>query len=89
MMRRVGIVGASITECRGRWVEKTYWDLFQTAVRDVLASAKMTIEDVDSVNFALGLRDFDPQKAQTAPKAQIRGTNLQLVLQAFDAAKHV
>ena len=23
MMRRVGIVGAGITECRGRWVEKT------------------------------------------------------------------
>lgn len=60
-MKRVGIVGAAITECRGRWVEKTYWDLFQTAVRDVLAQAQMTIEDLDSVVYGIYNDIFEHQ----------------------------
>ena len=40
-MNRVAIVGAGITDCRGRWVEATYWDLFQQATRRTLEDAKM------------------------------------------------
>jgi hypothetical protein len=32
-MRKVGIVGAGITPCKGRWVEKTYYGLSQMAVK--------------------------------------------------------
>lgn len=70
MMRRVGIVGAAITECRGRWVEKTYWDLFQTAVRDVLSNAKMTVDDVDSVVYGIYNDIFEHQ---AIPESSLTG----------------
>ncbi len=46
-MNRVAIVGAGITDCRGRWVEATYWDLFQQATRRTLEDAKCTAAEVD------------------------------------------
>ncbi len=61
MMRKVGIVNAAITECRGRWVEKTYWGLFQEAVRKTLANAKMTGDDVDSVIWGIYNDIFEHQ----------------------------
>lgn len=70
MMRRVGIVGAGITECRGRWVEKTYWDLFQTAVREVLADAKMTADEVDSVVYGIYNDIFEHQ---AIPESSLTG----------------
>jgi acetyl-CoA acetyltransferase len=70
MRRRVGIVGAGITECRGRWVEKTYWDLFQTAVREVLESAKMTIDEVDSVVYGIYNDIFEHQ---AIPESSLTG----------------
>ncbi len=61
MMRKVGIVNAAITECRGRWVEQTYWSLFQEAVRKTLANAKMTGDDVDSVVWGIYNDIFEHQ----------------------------
>lgn len=52
-MRKVGVVGAGITECRGRWVEATYWELFQMAVRATLANAQLTIDQVDSIIYGM------------------------------------
>jgi len=47
-MRRVAIVGTGITECRSRWVEATYWRLFQMATRAALEDAKVVAKEVDS-----------------------------------------
>ncbi|PIY95905.1 MAG: hypothetical protein COY66_05610 [Candidatus Kerfeldbacteria bacterium CG_4_10_14_0_8_um_filter_42_10] len=52
-MNRVGIVGAGITECRSRWVEATYWKLFQMAVRAALEDAKMTAAELDAVVYGI------------------------------------
>lgn len=52
-MNKVAIVGAGITECRGRWVEATYWDLFQQATRRTLADAKITADEVDSAVYGI------------------------------------
>ena len=60
-MRRVGIVGAGITECRGRWVEATYWELFQMAVRRTLEDAKLKAEEVDSVVYGIYNDIFEHQ----------------------------
>ena len=48
-MRDVAIVGAGITPCRGRWVEKTYYGLAQMGVRAALEDAKISAQDVDAV----------------------------------------
>ena len=60
-MRKVGIVGAGITECRGRWVEATYWDLFQQATRRALSDAKMTTSEIDSVVYGIYNDMFEHQ----------------------------
>ena len=69
-MRRVGIVGAGITECRGRWVEATYWELFQMAVRRTLDDAKMKVEEVDSVVYGIYNDIFEHQ---AIPESSLTG----------------
>ncbi len=60
-MNKVAIVGAGITECRGRWVEATYWELFQQATRRTLEDAKMTAAEVDSVVYGIYNDIFEHQ----------------------------
>jgi len=60
-MNRVAIVGAGITECRSRWVEATYWDLFQQATRRALDDAKMTVSEIDSVVYGIYNDIFEHQ----------------------------
>src|SRR5512136_980338 len=52
-MRKVGIVGAAITPCKGRWVERTYYGLSQMAVKETLEDAAMSIKDVDAVVYGI------------------------------------
>jgi len=52
-MKRVAIVGAGITECRSRWVEATYWKLFQMAVRAALEDVGMTPEMIGAVVYGI------------------------------------
>lgn len=52
-MRKVGIVGAAITPCKGRWVEKTYYGLSQMAVKGALEDAAMSVKDVDAVVYGI------------------------------------
>src|SRR5512141_1935466 len=60
-MNRVAIVGAGITECRGRWVEATYWELFQQATRRTLEDARTTADEVDSVVYGIYNDIFEHQ----------------------------
>lgn len=60
-MRKVGIVGAGITECRSRWVEATYWELFQMAVREALKDACITTDEIDSVVYGIYNDIFEHQ----------------------------
>jgi acetyl-CoA C-acetyltransferase len=60
-MNRVAIVGAGITDCRGRWVEATYWELFQQATRRTLEDAKCTAAEVDSVVYGIYNDMFEHQ----------------------------
>ena len=52
-MRDVAIIGAGITPCKGRWVEKTYYGLAQMAVKETMADAKMSVKDVDAVVYGI------------------------------------
>jgi acetyl-CoA C-acetyltransferase len=52
-MRDVAIVGAGITPCKGRWVERTYYGLAQMAVKEAVADAKVSIKDVDAVVYGI------------------------------------
>ncbi len=61
MDKKVAIVGAGITECRGRWVEATYWELFQQAARRTLEDAKMSAAEVDSVVYGIYNDIFEHQ----------------------------
>lgn len=47
-MREVAILGAGMTPCRSRWVEKTYWELAQMAVAGAVADAGIHIRDVQA-----------------------------------------
>ncbi|HEY3117733.1 MAG TPA: hypothetical protein VGK54_13400, partial [Chloroflexota bacterium] len=47
-MREVAILGAGMTPCRSRWVEKTYWELAQMAVANAVADAGIHIQDVQA-----------------------------------------
>ncbi|HEU4382103.1 MAG TPA: thiolase family protein [Anaeromyxobacteraceae bacterium] len=60
-MNRVAIVGAGITDCRGRWVEATYWNLFQQATQRTLEDAKCTAREVDSVVYGIYNDIFEHQ----------------------------
>lgn len=69
-MRKVGIVGAGITDCRGRWVEATYWDLFQQATRRACEDAKMTTAEIDSVVYGIYNDIFEHQ---AIPESSLTG----------------
>jgi acetyl-CoA C-acetyltransferase len=83
-MEKVGVVGAGITKCRGRWIEATYWELFQRAVRATLANAQMTVDQIDSIVYGIYNDIFEhmaiPESALTglvgmANKPGVRITN--------------
>lgn len=69
-MRRVGIVGAGITECRGRWIEATYWDLFQQATRRACEDAKVSTSEIDSVVYGIYNDIFEHQ---AIPESSLTG----------------
>ncbi len=75
-MNRVAIVGAGITDCRGRWVEATYWDLFQQATRRTLADAKCTAGEVDSVVYGIYNDMFEHQAIPESSLTGIIGMSL-------------
>jgi len=53
MARRVGIVGAAVTPFRGRWYEKTYYELAQMATAGALQDAGISVKDVDGVFYGI------------------------------------
>lgn len=53
MARRVGIVGAAVTPFKGRWYEKTYYELAQMATAEALKDAAISTKDVDGVFFGI------------------------------------
>ena len=53
MAKKVGIVGAAVTPFKGRWVEKTYYDLAQWATREAVKDAQIHINDVDAAFYAI------------------------------------
>jgi len=69
-MRRVGIVGAGITDCRSRWVEATYWDLFQQATRRACEDAKIAVDEFDSVVYGIYNDIFEHQ---AIPESSLTG----------------
>jgi acetyl-CoA acetyltransferase len=69
-MRKVGIVGAGITDCRGRWVEATYWDLFQQATRRACEDAHVTTNEIDSVVYGIYNDIFEHQ---AIPESSLTG----------------
>ncbi|MBI2624884.1 MAG: thiolase family protein [Candidatus Nealsonbacteria bacterium] len=44
---KVAIVGAGMTHCRSRWLEKTYWELSQMAVARAVNDAGIDIKEVE------------------------------------------
>ena len=75
-MNRVAIVGAGITECRGRWVEATYWNLFQQATRRTLEDAKCTAAEVDSVVYGIYNDIFEHQAIPESALTGVIGMSL-------------
>lgn len=53
MGRKVGIIGAGVTPFKGRWYEKTYYELAQLATRETLKDAGIPIKDVDAVFYGI------------------------------------
>jgi acetyl-CoA C-acetyltransferase len=53
MATRVGIVGAAVTPFRGRWYEKTYYELAQMATREAARDAAISIKDVDAAFYSI------------------------------------
>jgi len=53
MTRRVGIVGAAVTPFRGKWFEKTYYELAQMATREAVKDAGISIREVDAVFYGI------------------------------------
>lgn len=47
-MRDVAIVGAGMTPCRSRWIEKTFWELAQMAVAEAVRDAGIHIHEVQA-----------------------------------------
>lgn len=47
-MRKVAIIGAGMTPCRSRWVEKTYWELAQMATAEAVKDANIHIKEVQA-----------------------------------------
>jgi acetyl-CoA C-acetyltransferase len=75
-MNRVAIVGAGITDCRSRWVEATYWDLFQQATRRTLADASCTAAEVDSVVYGIYNDMFEHQAIPESSLTGVIGMSL-------------
>jgi len=53
MAKKVGIVGAAVTPFRGKWYEKTYYELAQMATREAVHDAAMSIQDVDAAFYGI------------------------------------
>jgi len=53
MAKKVGIVGAAVTPFKGKWYEKTYYELAQMATREAVRDAAMSIKDVDAVFYGI------------------------------------
>ncbi|QQG46035.1 MAG: thiolase family protein [Candidatus Niyogibacteria bacterium] len=47
-MRDVAIIGAGMTPCRSRWLEKTFWELSQMAVAEAVRDAHIHIKEIDA-----------------------------------------
>jgi acetyl-CoA C-acetyltransferase len=52
-MRDVAIIGAGITPCKSRWVERTYYGLAQMAVKEAVADAGISVKDIDGVVYGI------------------------------------
>ena len=53
MARKVGIVGAAITPFKGRWIEKTYYELAQMATAEALEDAGIHVGDVEAIFYGI------------------------------------
>jgi acetyl-CoA C-acetyltransferase len=53
MSRKVGIVGAGVTPFKGRWVDKTYYELAQMATVAALQDAAISIKDVEAAFYGI------------------------------------
>lgn len=53
MAKRVGIVGAAVTPFKGRWYEKTYYELAQMATAEALSDAELTPAEIDGVFYGI------------------------------------
>jgi acetyl-CoA C-acetyltransferase len=53
MSKRVGIVGAAVTPFKGRWIEKTYYELAQMATREAVEDAQIPVQDVDAAFYGI------------------------------------
>jgi len=51
--KRVGIVGAAVTPFKGKWYEKTYYELAQMATAEALADAGLEPKDIDGVFYGI------------------------------------
>ncbi len=70
MGRKVAIVGAFTTPCRGRWLSKTLWELAQWSVSGALADARLDISRVDA--GAIGIYN-DIFARQAIPESTLQG----------------
>ncbi len=52
-MTDVSIIGAGITPCKSRWVDRTYYGLAQMAVKEAVSDAQISIKDVDAVVYGI------------------------------------
>jgi acetyl-CoA C-acetyltransferase len=68
--RKVAIVGAFTTPCRGRWLSKTIWELAQWAVSGALQDARLKMDRVEA--GAIGLYN-DIFARQAIPESSFLG----------------
>lgn len=76
LARRVGIVGCGITECRGRWVEATYWELAQMALRNMLKDLGLTVDVIESVVYGIYNDIFEHQAIPESSLTGLLGMHL-------------
>ncbi len=53
MAKKVGIVGAAVTPFKGKWYEKTYYELAQMATREAVRDAAISVKDVDGAFYGI------------------------------------
>ena len=46
-MRDVAVIGAGMTPCRSRWLEKTQWELAQMATAEAVKDAGIHVDELD------------------------------------------